>query len=121
MKVCIPVKENKGLDSTAYSHFGTAPFFLIFDSQKEEIKAIQNGDLHHEHGKCQPLKAIGGENIDAVLVGGIGAGAISKLNNQGIKVYKVENGTVSMNIELLKEGKLAEFSLDNSCSHHDCH
>ena len=94
MKICIPIKENKGIDSIAYNHFGTAPFFLIYDLDNENLKTIENDDLNHQHGMCQPLKALGGENVDAILVGGIGAGALMKLNNQGIKVYKVENESV---------------------------
>ena len=120
MKVCIPVEEDNGLDSVAYGHFGTAPFFLIYDLEKEEIKMIKNGDLHHEHGMCQPLKALNGEMVDAILVGGIGAGALMKLNHQGIKVFSVANETASKNIELLKRNDLGEFSVENSCNHHNC-
>lgn len=120
MKVCIPIKENKGLNSTAYNHFGTAPFFLIYDLENEEMKVIENGDLHHSHGMCQPLKALAGEKVDAILVGGIGAGALMKLSNHGVKAYKVSNETVLKNIELLKNNQLTEFSINNSCNHHDC-
>lgn len=120
MKVCIPVKENKGLDSVAYNHFGSAPYFLIYDLDNEEMKTIENEDLHHAHGMCQPLKALGGETVDAILVGGIGAGALTKLNNQGIKVYRVSSETVLKNIELLKRNELMEFSVNNSCNSHDC-
>lgn len=120
MRVCIPVQENKGLESIAYNHFGSAPFFLIYDTESKETKAIENGDLHHAHGMCQPLKALGGEKIDAILVGGIGAGALTKLNNKGIKVYRVENGSVDQNIQSLQQNKLAEFTVNNSCSHHHC-
>lgn len=118
MKVCIPVEENRGLESVAYNHFGSAPFFLIYDLDKEEMKVIENGDLHHQHGMCQPLNALGGEKVDAILVSGIGAGALSKLNNSGVKAYKVTEGTVSDNIELLKKNKLPEFAVSNCCSHH---
>lgn len=120
MKVCVPVKENKGLDSVPFNHFGTAPLFLIYDSEKEELKAIQNGDLNHQHGMCQPMKALSGEEVDAILVGGIGAGAINKLTARGIKVYRAVNETVLKNIELLKENELMEFSINNTCNHHDC-
>ncbi len=120
MKVCIPVQENKGLESIAYNHFGSAPFFLIYDLESEQIKVIENEDLHHAHGMCQPLKALGGEIVDAILVGGIGAGALMKLSNQGIKAYRVANETVLKNIEQLKRNELAEFSINNSCDHHDC-
>lgn len=120
MRVCVPVKENNGLESIAYNHFGSAPFFLICDLESKEIKVIENGDLHHAHGMCQPLKALAGETVDAILVGGIGAGALMKLNNQGIKVYKVADETVARNIELLNQNELGEFSANNSCNHHDC-
>lgn len=120
MKVCIPIEENKGLDSIAYNHFGTAPFFLIYNLDNEETKVIKNGDLHHTHGMCQPLKALDGEKVDVILVGGIGAGALMKLNNQGIRVYRVTNETVLKNVELLKRSELAEFSPKNSCNHHNC-
>lgn len=120
MKVCIPIEENKGLDSIAYDHFGTAPFFLIYDLENEQMKVVENGDLHHTHGMCQPLKALGGEKVDAILVGGIGAGALTKLSNQGVRAYRVANETVIRNIELLKRNELTEFSINNSCNHHDC-
>jgi predicted Fe-Mo cluster-binding NifX family protein len=120
MKVCVPVQENKGLESVAYNHFGSAPYFLIIDLENEEIKAINNGDAHHEHGMCQPLKALGGEKVDAILVGGIGAGALMKLNAQGVKAYRVEEGTVAQNIEAFKKNQLPMFSVQNSCNHHGC-
>ena len=120
MKICIPIEENKGLDSIAYSHFGSAPFFLIYDLEKEELKVIENKDLHHVHGMCQPLKALGGEAVEAILVGGIGAGALTKLNNQGVKAYRATNETVLQNIERLKNNELQEFAVHNSCSHHGC-
>lgn len=120
MKICIPVEENKGLESIPYGHFGSAPYFLIYDMEKKELKVINNGDMHHAHGMCQPLKALGGEAVDAILVGGIGAGALSKLNNQGIKAYRVNYETVLANIELLKKNELYKFSIEDSCSQHGC-
>ena len=120
MKICIPVQENKGLDSIAYDHFGSAPFFLIVDSENNGVKTIENNDLHHTHGMCQPLKAIDGEEVDAILVGGIGAGALTKLNNEGIKVYKVTHETVLKNVELLKQNSLPQFTISDSCSSHGC-
>lgn len=121
MKVCIPVQENKGLESIPYNHFGSAPIFLICDSESNEIKAVSNGDLNHEHGMCQPLKALAGEAVDVILVGGIGAGALSKLNSRGIKAYRATDAPVSRNIELLMNNELPELTLDNSCKNHDCH
>ena len=67
MKVCIPVSENKGMESVPFGHFGSAPEFVICDLESNEVKSINNGDLGHEHGKCQPLKALEGNKVDAII------------------------------------------------------
>ena len=105
MKVCIPVEENKGLDSKPYGHFGSAPIFVVCDLESGEVKS---------------LKALSGTAVDAVVVGGIGQGAIIKLNGMGIKVYRAEGDTISANLDLLKNGKLVEFPSDHTCSHDGC-
>ena len=120
MKICIPVAENKGIESLPYNHFGTAPKFIVVNPQCEIISEINNGDLGHEHGKCQPLKALQNEMVDVVLVGGIGAGAVSALNSMGVKVFKVEQGSIEENVKLLQENKLTEFTAKNGCNHHGC-
>ena len=120
MKICIPVSENKGLETIPYGHFGSAPQFLIVNSNCEEVDIINNGDLNHEHGKCQPLKALEGQKVDVVLVRGIGAGAIAKLNSMGTKVFQAVEESIEKNISLLKENKLMEFTLDHPCNHHGC-
>ena len=84
------------------------------------MKTIGNGDLGHEHGKCQPIKALSGEVVDAVVVGGIGKGAIVKLNSMGIKVYQSIEGTIEENVNLLKNGELKEFDSNHTCNHDGC-
>jgi len=34
MKICMPVSEAKGMDSVIYGHFGSAPFFAVYDTDK---------------------------------------------------------------------------------------
>ncbi|MCI9304826.1 NifB/NifX family molybdenum-iron cluster-binding protein [Clostridium sp.] len=120
MKVCFPVKSNEGLSSVPYNHFGSAPEFVICDLEYNDVKSIGNGDLGHEHGKCQPIKALSGEVVDAVVVGGIGKGAIVKLNSMGIKVYQATSGTIEENINSLKNGELKEFDANHTCNHDGC-
>lgn len=120
MKVCIPIEVNKGLDSKPYGHFGSAPLFVLCDLDSGDVKSINNGDLGHEHGKCQPIKALEGNIVDAVVVGGIGQGAIMKLNSMGIKVYRSAADTIGENLELLKEDKLQQFPTNHTCSHDGC-
>lgn len=120
MKVCFPVKSNEGISSIPYNHFGSAPEFVICDLESNDVKTIGNGDLGHEHGKCQPIKALSGEVVDAVIVGGIGKGAIVKLNSMGIKVYQAIEGNIEENINSLKNGELKEFDSNHTCNHDGC-
>ncbi len=120
MKVCFPVKSNEGMSSIPYNHFGSAPEFVICDLESNDVKTIGNGDLGHEHGKCQPIKALSGEVVDAVVVGGIGKGAIVKLNSMGIKVYQAIEGNIEENINSLKNGELKEFDSNHTCNHDGC-
>ncbi|WP_366777632.1 metalloregulator ArsR/SmtB family transcription factor [uncultured Clostridium sp.] len=120
MKICFPVKSNLGMESIPYGHFGTAPMFVVCDLEKGEVNTVDNGDLGHEHGHCQPMKALSGAEVDAVVVGGIGRGAILGLNERGIKVYKAIEGSIQENIEAYKNGELKEFSMNHTCNHDGC-
>ena len=117
--MCIPIEEDRGIESIVCSHFGSAPAFLLYETEKDEIKVMDNQNLHHSHGACQPMIALKGEAIDAVIVGGIGRGAIDKLNAMGIKVYQSKEGTVKQNIDFFKKSALIELTPDNACVHHN--
>lgn len=120
MKICMPVSQNEGLQSRAYNHFGSAPLFIVYNTDTQAIHTIDNGDLNHEHGMCQPIKALQGEPLDAILVGGIGNGALVKLSQLGIKAYRAEAVSFEENISLFTEGKLHPFDATHVCKSHDC-
>ncbi len=82
------------------------------------MKVIDNQDLGHTHGNCQPLAALGGTPVGAVVVGGIGGGALKKLLHAGIKTYRAVEGTVSENLSLIKTDKLPVFEMDQTCQGH---
>lgn len=118
MKMCFPVELDKGLDSEVFGHFGSAPIFVVFDTETKSIGTINNQDLGHAHGMCSPLKALDGKMVDVIVVGGIGAGAINKLNGMGIKVYKASKGTVRENIGLFESNTMSEINLEHACGGH---
>lgn len=118
MKLCFPVQSDNGLDGKIFNHFGTAPFFIVVDLDTEEVSTINNQDLGHAHGQCNPMKALNGKMVDAVIVGGIGGGAITGLNNMGIKVYKTAQGSIRDHIDLFKAGSLMEMNLSHTCAGH---
>ncbi len=118
MKICFPTETLEGLESRVYEHFGSAPGFVIVDTETKIVEEISNNDLHHAHGMCQPLKALGGRQVDAVAVGGIGMGALMKLQAQGIRVFRVTQGTVEQNIRFILKQNLPEFDARFTCAGH---
>lgn len=118
MKVCFPIETLQGLESQVYGHFGSAPGFVIVSTGNMNFEEIKNNDLHHAHGMCQPLKALGGRDVDAVVVGGIGMGALMKLQAQGITVFRALEGSVRENLKYIQEGKLPQFGVEHTCGGH---
>lgn len=118
MKMCFAVLKDEGIESTVYDHFGSAPAFIVISTDGDDISSVANNDVGHAHGACNPFQAIGGTRVDAVVVGGIGAGALMKLNAEGIKVFKAVSGTVKGNIGLFNENKLPELTIDHTCAGH---
>jgi predicted Fe-Mo cluster-binding NifX family protein len=101
-----------------YGHFGSATAFVIVDTESTDIKTINNNDQHHAHGSCSPLKALNNQSVDAVVVAGIGQGALSRLSQLGIKVFQAQATTVKENMEILKKNNLPEFTSRHSCPGH---
>lgn len=121
MKIAFPTTENRSLESGIYGHFGSAPLFIIVDTDNRKAMAVSNSDRDHLHGQCQPLKALGGNLADAVVVNGIGSGALRKLQQAGIKVYRAVDGTVGDNLKLIEDDRLPEFSQEQTCTEHGIH
>jgi len=115
------VEKLEGENSKVYGHFGSAPFFVIYDTETKAVEALENSNQHHSHGACQPLGVIGGKKIDAVISGGMGGGAVSKLNAGGIKAYKSKGKTVKDVAEEVAKGGLIEMTPQNACAGHGCH
>ncbi|MFH2048182.1 MAG: NifB/NifX family molybdenum-iron cluster-binding protein [bacterium] len=99
-------------------HFGSTPFFTLFDSEKEEYTFIENNNSHHEHGTCHPMRQLAKYHIGCIICSGIGRRAIEALSTEGIKVYFSESKKVSEIIESVKAGTLKEIDPSKACHGH---
>jgi len=118
VNICIPITSDEGLDSPVCAHFGSAPAFLIVDTDSGICRSVANTNQHHGHGMCAPLASLRGERIDALVVGGIGAGAMGKLAAAGIPVHLAEHATVRETVDALVAGTLPVMGPDLACGHH---
>lgn len=117
MNVCVPVLEDQGLMSRPSPHFGSSPFFALVDTVTMNPRTIRNQDEVHQHGMCNPLGAIQGEGVDVVIVGGIGGGALRKLQAVGIPVLWAQGLTLGEIIAQFKAGALQEMNPAATCGH----
>ena len=118
MRIAFPVQDDVGIDSVVYNHFGSAPVFVIVDPETNSAVSVSNRDQHHAHGACNPLRALDDQRVDAVIVGGIGAGALTKLNRMGIKVHRSVAATVRENLALFGADELPIIEVKGSCGGH---
>lgn len=119
MKLCIPVATDEGLNSVVYGHFGSAPLFVLVDSETMTVEPLANRDQTHVHGACNPLRALAGRQVDAVIVGGIGPGAVNGLQRAGIAVYQSPAQTLAEAVAQFNQGRLPKIGLENACGSHD--
>jgi len=118
MKLCIPVEADHGLESPVCAHFGSAPYFMIVESESGACRAITNRNAHHQHGGCAPLAALAGERVDGWIVGGIGMGALRKLEAAKVSVYRAEHTTVSATLAAFAAGRLRPMDPAAACAGH---
>jgi len=118
MKICFPVQQDEGFDSSVYNHFGSAPVFVVVDTETNGIASIHNRDQHHTHGACNPMKALDNQKVDAIVVGGIGAGALTRLNQMGIAVHRSQAPTVRENVSLFAAQQLPVLTMQGCCGGH---
>ncbi len=121
MQLCVPVVEDRGLASRVSGHFGSAPAFMIVDTDSNVCRVIVNNNAHHAHGMCHPLAALAGEHIDGMVVGGIGMGALMKLQAAGITVYQATRPTVGEAVTAFRSSALRPIDQDRACSGHQHH
>jgi predicted Fe-Mo cluster-binding NifX family protein len=121
MQLCIPVVEDRGLDSRVSGHFGSAPGFMIVDTESNACRLVGNSNQHHAHGMCQPLAVLAGETVDGIVVGGIGMGALMKLQAAGITVFQAMHPTVGETVAAFTAGSLQPLAENDACVGHHGH
>ncbi len=121
MRICIPVHADAGMRSSICEHFGSSPMFMVVDTESGACRALPNRNAHHAHGTCQPLQALQGERLDAMVVAGIGGGALMKVRAAGMQVYLAEHPTVEETVRALRDGKLHPITMDGACAGHRHH
>jgi predicted Fe-Mo cluster-binding NifX family protein len=115
MKICIPVLENKFLESEVSDHFGKAPLYVVASSEDGEIAGlIDRGGRGPE--ACAPVEAMLAKGVEAVACRGLGQGAFARLRAGGIRVFRTPHRTVEAVLWALQAGGLEEMQPGHTCA-----
>lgn len=118
MKIGIPVYDNKN-DTTVCISFGRTPYFLIFDTETNERKYIDNTAANSQGGAgIKAAQILVDEKVEAVLTPRCGENAAQVLKPAGIKLYKTVNTLLEKTLEDFKEGRLNLLEEIHSGFHH---
>lgn len=93
MKIAVPTKENNQIDA----HFGHCEFYTIYTvSDQNQIISKERMDSPQGCGcKSNIAEVFKNDGIKIMLAGGIGDGAINKLNAHGVCVIRNCQGDVT--------------------------
>jgi predicted Fe-Mo cluster-binding NifX family protein len=115
MLACIPTQGNAGIEDRVNEHFGSAPYFTLYDSSTEEIKIVENRNAHHSHGTCHPMNQLTRYHIDCVVCTGMGRRAIEALTSEGVRVYQAPTDKVDDVVEKIKTNDLVLIDPASAC------
>mgnify|MGYP001285219347 CR=1 FL=1 len=88
---------------------------------------VEDGEGRSVEGTVETLEgysltaetaALAGERVDAVLVGGIGAGALTKLRGAGIRVFRATAPTASACLDAFLRNEIEEIDPAGACAGH---
>lgn len=121
MKICFPVIADAGMESMIYGHFASTPFFTIIDTVTLQSSTIANCDPAHPFAGCNPFSALSSQQLDGIVVGGIGDDSVRVMNMCGFKIFQAGSASVAENMALFESGGLPEVEvlqshLEGRCS-----
>ena len=116
----IPIQNDDGLNSKISSHFGKAPFYLLFNISSKTANVIKNTSNHYG-GKEHPPVLLKNAGVQILLAGGMGGNARKIFEKNNIKVYYGAINTAKETLELYEAGKLSEIPPDDGNHNHNHH
>ncbi len=116
MKIAVPTKEGNQIDN----HFGHCEFYSIFTI--ENNKVVNKQILQSPQGcgcKSNIAYDLADMDVQVMLAGGIGNGAVNKLAEQKIEVIRNCSGDVDVLVNDYLAGKIHDGG--SNCAAHDEH
>ncbi len=122
MRICIPTNSPGGLEASRSEHFGHCDVFTLVeldsDNKISSVETLPPPD--HGAGGCMvPVQVLNDANVDAIVVGGIGARPMQGFAEVGIDVYWADRNSILdavTAVEKFSDGMLPKMNVDQACS-----
>lgn len=88
LRIAVPSTAPGGLSAKRSEHFGHCDLFTLIDITDGSITSIQTvNNIEHGAGGCvRPVKLLRENNVDTIVVSGMGAKPLQRFAEAGIKV-----------------------------------
>jgi len=125
-RIAIPSLSPGGMEAVSSTHFGKADCFTLVEIEGKnivDVKILENPP--HEHGGCMaPVLLLKDNDVNIIIVGGMGMRPMMGFQEVGIQVYAGAMGTIDFAINEFLEGRLEAAGDDVICGHSregNCH
>lgn len=110
MKLAAPV-ESKSLDAPICPSFGRTPYYALYDTETGNHEFLDNSAAASQGGAgIKAAQMLVDHEAEAIITYRCGDNAAQVLNAAKVAMYKAQDGTVTDNIEKLKNGGLSHLS-----------
>lgn len=111
MNICLPTRDENGLQSQLHDTFEEAPFLALLDAETLEVEFLPRQASGQEQG-------LGERPVDAVFCHGIGQEALSSLKSLGIPVFVTAADNLEQTLQAILEGQVRRLERAWACSGH---
>lgn len=119
VRVAIPSELPGGLDAARSGHFGRCACFTmvdVVDGQVAEIEVLENAP-HTEGGCMAPVLVLAEQNVDVIVVDGIGGRPLMGFQQVGIAVHAGLGTDVRATVDAYIAGGLPVVGFEGACQH----
>lgn len=107
MKVAIPADKNTK-DARVNLSFGRTPYFMVYDSETDEMKFYENSAATSQGGAgVRASQNILDKGVEVVITPSCGSNSANVLSAAGVTIYMSSGDSLRKNIEDFQAGKLS--------------
>jgi predicted Fe-Mo cluster-binding NifX family protein len=106
------------MDAALGAHFGHCEMYTLVSVEDNEVRNVEIvPGVEHQQGGCMvPVKYLADKGAKMLIAGGMGLRPLMGFQQVGINVfYGAQSETVGDAVHALLDGKLPQFSQENTC------